>query len=72
MGSLWEQIVGSVPNYFSTTLKRRGYRLLGVISNGLANAIFYSFVLKVNSGTVILPQDYFHAREALKLKIYFR
>lgn len=49
-----------------------GYRFLGATSNGLVNVIFYLFVLKVNSRPVILPKEYFHTREALKLKIYFR
>lgn len=69
MGFLTGTDSGHCPKLLLYNTEEEG--LLGVASNGLANAIFYSFVLKVNSRPVILPKDYFHTREALKLKIYF-
>lgn len=44
------------------------YRVLAAKFNGVVNAVFNSFVLKVKSRLVILLGDHFYNTEALKLR----
>lgn len=64
---------GSIPVPQSKQRFLRWGSLQGTESgHGLANAVFYSFVLKVKSRSVILPKDHFYQIDALKFILYFR
>lgn len=68
---MWVSSVDGRAWSHTTSLPHHGrgyYRVLAAKSNGVVNAVFNSFVLKVKSRLVILLGVHFYNTEALKLK----